>query len=99
MFKLLTAGLLAFVTSSAFAQKNDSETTSPTSAGVDHQSVFDDYRPYAAQAIQNWQQSNETVARIGGWRAYAREIQAAKRSERRPNSPVSSPRSVKDTPK
>ena len=31
------------------------------------------YRAYAVPALQGWRESNETVRRIGGWRAYARE--------------------------
>ena len=39
-------------------------------------SVLAQYQPYAEQAVTSWTDANATVQRIGGWRAYAREIQA-----------------------
>lgn len=41
-----------------------------------YQSAFEGYRPFSAQDVGDWRQANETVREIGGWRAYAREIQA-----------------------
>lgn len=38
-------------------------------------SSFSDYRPHDAQALESWREANERVHAIGGWRAYAREIQ------------------------
>lgn len=35
------------------------------------------YRRYAEQPVAPWKQSNETVNRLGGWRAYAREAASA----------------------
>lgn len=40
-----------------------------------YNSAFEGYRPFEATEVQDWRQSNETVRAIGGWRAYAREIQ------------------------
>lgn len=36
-------------------------------------SAFEGYRPYADAPVAPWRESNDTVGRIGGWRAYARE--------------------------
>ncbi len=38
-----------------------------------HASAFAAYRRYADAAPIAWKEANDTVARIGGWRAYARE--------------------------
>lgn len=38
-----------------------------------YRSAFLGYRPFADQAVQPWRASNETVEKIGGWQAYARE--------------------------
>lgn len=38
-----------------------------------HRSAFADYRAHAEAAAIDWRQANDTVTRIGGWRAYARE--------------------------
>lgn len=31
------------------------------------------YQPYTDEKIASWKQANDNTARIGGWRAYARE--------------------------
>jgi hypothetical protein len=41
-----------------------------------HESAFASYRATADSTPTPWAQANDTVARIGGWRAYAREAQA-----------------------
>jgi len=35
------------------------------------------YRTFADQEVAPWRETNDTAASIGGWRAYAREVQAA----------------------
>ena len=42
-----------------------------------YRSAFENYRPFTAQEVQDWRRSNDTVRAIGGWRAYAREMQGA----------------------
>lgn len=44
-------------------------------AGPSYQSAFDDYRPFGEEQLTSWREANDTVGRIGGWRAYAREAQ------------------------
>ena len=38
-------------------------------------SAFEGYRAYNDEALSNWKAANENVARIGGWREYARQAQ------------------------
>lgn len=39
-----------------------------------HRSAFAGYRPVLADVpVEAWRVSNDRVARVGGWRAYARE--------------------------
>jgi hypothetical protein len=38
-----------------------------------HLSAFRSYRTYRDEAIRSWTEANDEVARIGGWRTYARE--------------------------
>ena len=38
-------------------------------------SAFDGYKPYTDEPIGNWKATNENVARIGGWREYAKQAQ------------------------
>ena len=40
-------------------------------------SAFDGYRRFADAPAADWRAANDTVGRIGGWRAYAREGQEA----------------------
>ncbi len=37
--------------------------------------ALDGYQPYTDEKIQSWKEANDSVGRIGGWRAYAREAQ------------------------
>jgi len=40
---------------------------------VTYRSAFEGYRRFSAQPVAPWRASNDLVARIGGWQAYARE--------------------------
>lgn len=40
-----------------------------------YRSTFKGYRRHAEQTPGSWRELNEQVARIGGWRAYAKEAQ------------------------
>lgn len=46
-----------------------------------YKSPFAGYRPFAGGAVGPWRDANDEVARIGGWKAYAREAyEAAKQA-------------------
>ena len=38
-------------------------------------SAFDGFKPYTDEPPGNWKAANENVARIGGWREYAKQAQ------------------------
>ena len=40
-----------------------------------YESVFARYQSYRDEKTGSWREANETVDRIGGWRAYAKEAQ------------------------
>ena len=67
---------LALLATAAFAQTPaDAEapkTALPTK--LQYSSAIGDYRAYTDQPVQSWQKANDRVGRIGGWRAYAKEI-------------------------
>lgn len=42
-----------------------------------HRSALSAYRPSPDATPGSWQDANDAVARIGGWRAYAREAAAS----------------------
>ena len=45
--------------------------TKPAPAGF--QSALDGYKPYTDDKTVDWKAANDTTAKIGGWRAYAKE--------------------------
>ena len=47
----------------------------PSAFGARYKSAFGGYRSFADQPLTPWRESNDTVARVGGWQAYAREGQ------------------------
>lgn len=53
------------------------------------QSVLERYKPYTDEEIVNWKAANDTVAQIGGWRAYAKEAaQTSPAQDPKPASPA-----------
>ena len=49
--------------------------TSPASP-ASYPSAFADYKPFSDEPIGNWKAANDEVARIGGWREYAKQAQS-----------------------
>jgi len=45
----------------------------PADSALHYRSVFDQYRGFVEQPVVSWREANDTVERIGGWRAYAAE--------------------------
>ena len=96
------AALLACAASPGFAQPATPRPAPSASAAAPvvsastpgapaYRSAFDGYRRHADQPVGSWQEANDRVGRIGGWRAYAREAQggdaASAPADRRPEAP------------
>ena len=47
-------------------------------------SAMDGYKPYTEESTVNWKEANDSTARIGGWRAYAKEARQAQTPEAPP---------------
>lgn len=58
----------------ASAQPASQATMSPPAASG-FRSALEGYQPYTEEKTQAWKEANDTVGRIGGWRAYAKEAQ------------------------
>ena len=71
-FFMAACGLASLLGMAAHAQP----AAPPTPPPLAFQSAFQDYQPYTDDKIVNWKDSNDTTARIGGWRAYAKEASA-----------------------
>lgn len=66
--RILAAAAAALLASAVHAQ-----TVGPSAAPS--ASAFESYKPYTDEPIGNWKAANEGVARIGGWREYAKQAQ------------------------
>lgn len=63
----------------ALAQPAPSPNPAPPlseAASTGFKSVMEGYQPYTDEVTANWKAANDTVAQIGGWRAYAKEAAA-----------------------
>lgn len=80
----------ASATSTTSTTTDTTDTTAATAAPAApaalatpvYRSVFSQYRRFDEQPMSPWAEANETVGRIGGWRAYAREAQQAEEGQR-----------------
>lgn len=70
--------LLCLCSAAAGAQPAAAPATasSPAAPLAGYQSVFQDYTAYTDEKTVDWKTANDTTARIGGWRAYAKEASA-----------------------
>lgn len=59
-------------------------------------SAFESYKPYTDEPVGNWKAANDTTARIGGWREYARQAQGAQSKPDNMTEPV--PKAVQAKP-
>ena len=50
-----------------------SASQTPASQPGAYRSAFESYKPYTDEATGDWKALNATTAKIGGWRAYAKE--------------------------
>ncbi|MDB5890275.1 MAG: hypothetical protein JWP47_1106 [Polaromonas sp.] len=83
---LLAVALMALVPFSGHAQPDPAptHTTGPAQAQPANEltlpafrSALDGYQPYSEEKTLDWKLANEQTARIGGWRAYAREASSS----------------------
>lgn len=61
--------------------------TQPGNAATDlpvvvYRSALTGYRSFRDEKVSSWQESNDNVARIGGWRAYTREAREPEPAQR-----------------
>jgi hypothetical protein len=78
----LAAGLTSALAGAALAQ-----TPAPSvPAATEFRSAIDGYQPYTDEKIRSWKDANDTTARIGGWRAYAKEAQQAQQAPTTPGA-------------
>ena len=75
-FFMAACGLASLLGMAAHAQPAEPPAALPTPQPLAFQSAFQGYQRYTDDKIVNWKAANDTTARIGGWRAYAKEASA-----------------------
>ena len=63
-------------------------------APASFKSALEGYKPYTDDKTGNWKEANELTARVGGWRAYAKE---AAQTEPDPHAGHAKPTQVQPT--
>lgn len=89
---------LSFLAVSAFAQTPHNHAgmaeaksaaapvAAPVANVLRYESVFARYKSYRDETMGSWREANETVDRIGGWRAYAKEAQQLEPAKPNPHA-------------
>lgn len=75
LYSLPARALVGFATLAALNVAAQSAGT--PLAPARYQSAFEGYQAYSDEKLQPWKEANDTVGKIGGWRAYAKEAQGA----------------------
>ena len=92
---LLAAALLATLTAqaqpAAKAARPDPLDPTASAPALRYVSSFSQYRLLGDEKPASWRDANDTVARIGGWRAYAREAQQPDPASSAPAAPAAPP--------
>lgn len=75
MFHSLPVRRLACLTFLAALGANAQTAPGATAAAQAYRSALEGYQPFNEEKVLPWKQSNDTVGRVGGWKAYAQEAQ------------------------
>ena len=80
----------------AAAQQNNapvpvSPAAAAAAAAPNAPSAFSTYQTFVDEPVANWKSANNTVGRIGGWRAYAKEAAGAATNTSAQPNPVAKP--------
>lgn len=68
--------LVSLLMVSAYAQPDETKNLAQP-IHLEYRSILTQYQVYREQTLTPWVAANDTVARIGGWRIYAKEAQQA----------------------
>ena len=88
---LITLTSSATLAAMCFAQTPAASNAAGKSGAAPVRSAFDGYRAYNDEEVSNWKAANENVARIGGWREYARQAQSEETPPPRAATPEAKP--------
>ena len=88
--RTIALGAIAAAASLAAVAQTAPPGPAPAQPEGGYSSAFEGYRPFAADEVGDWRKANETVREIGGWRAYAREIQGGAQGTPQPGGAAQS---------
>lgn len=77
----------------AYAQITAPQTDQRKSAAKPYQSAFEGYRAHTDEPVADWKTANDTAARIGGWREYAKQAKSEEVTPTRTVEPAAKPTS------
>lgn len=84
---MTVAGVALAITATAHAQPTSPSAATPLGhaahtssspidpAALKFRSVFERYQSFRDEKVGSWRDANDTVTRVGGWRAYLKEAQ------------------------
>ena len=81
----------ATLAATCFAQTPAAGNAAAKTTAEPVRSAFNGYRAYNDEEVSNWKAANESVARIGGWREYARQAQSEQTPPPRAAAPEAKP--------
>ena len=76
---------ISLLLTTAAAQSDEISPPAPVTR-LEYHSVLTQYQPYREQVLIPWRESNDTVAKIGGWRVYAKEARQASAPQAQPDA-------------
>ena len=90
---LLPSVLLLFMqlSGASFAQSGAQAAKPALPSKLEYASPLRAYKAYADQPVESWREANDRVGRIGGWRAYAKEMQTGVPAKDVPAEPAQPP--------
>ncbi len=80
LFSKLPAALVLLAVSLGAAQAG-AQTAANSRPPPAYRSTLENYQPFTEEKIVNWKEANDSAARIGGWREYAKEASQAQTPE------------------
>lgn len=96
--QILLPGAALLLSGLSQAQPGADTSRSALPSTLKYESPLRAYKAYAEQPVGSWREANDRVGRIGGWRAYAREIQTGEPAPDLPPQPAPAPADAPKAP-
>ena len=84
MFAMIALGQSAHAQDASQSQRPNPSDTQALVPPVIYLSTLQNYRPFTEQEVGVWKELNDTTARVGGWRVYARQAREPDPTDAKP---------------